>query len=165
MFWRATHKVNFPAWHGDPLVMVRVTTLPKYPGCKYVQDSKGNAGWLHECYLTPIEHSKEKTVTEEINLDLPTLPTFTAPEMLQKASQLMIERGVQYDSPEGERSMEKIVNAFNAVTGHELTEAHGWMFMVFLKLVRDDTRKVGHQDSCEDLIAYASLYGESRLAK
>lgn len=87
----------------------------------------------------------------------------TAPNLLKRASDLMIERAVQYDSPEGERSMEKIVNSFNALTGKDLTEAQGWMFMVLLKLVRDNTRVVGHKDSCDDLIAYAALYGESRL--
>ena len=88
----------------------------------------------------------------------------TAPNLLKRASDLMIERAVQYDSPEGERSMEKIVNSFNALTGKDLTEAQGWMFMVLLKLVRDNTRVVGHKDSCDDLIAYAALYGESRLS-
>lgn len=92
-------------------------------------------------------------------------PKFTAPLMLKRASDLMIERAVQYDSPEGERSMEKIVEAFNAITGKGITESQGWLLMVLLKLVRDNTRAVGHQDSCEDLIAYASLYGESRLNK
>ncbi len=90
---------------------------------------------------------------------------FTAPQMLKRASDLMVERAVQYDSPEGERSMEKITNAFNAITGKNITEPEGWMFMVLLKLVRDNTRTLGHQDSCEDLIAYSSLYGESRLSK
>lgn len=89
---------------------------------------------------------------------------FTAPQMLKRASDLMVERAVQYDSPEGERSMEKITNAFNAITGKNITESEGWMFMVLLKLVRDNTRTLGHQDSCEDLIAYSSLYGESRLS-
>ena len=88
---------------------------------------------------------------------------FTAPQMLKRASDLMVERAVQYDSPEGERSMEKITNAFSAITGKNITESEGWMFMVLLKLVRDNTRTLGHQDSCEDLIAYSSLYGESRL--
>ena len=89
----------------------------------------------------------------------------TAPNMLKRASELMIERASQYDSPEGERSMEKIVEAFNAITGKGITESQGWLLMVLLKLVRDNTRAVGHLDSCEDLIAYASLYGESRLNK
>lgn len=90
--------------------------------------------------------------------------TFTAPDILRKAEEIMRERGKQYDQQGGERSMEKIVNTFNAATGHNLTEAQGWMFMIFLKLVRDNSRTEGHQDSCEDLVAYSSLYGESRLS-
>ncbi len=100
---------------------------------------------------------KEESVEPALN--------FTAPQMLKRASDLMVERAVQYDSPEGERSMEKITNAFNAITGKNITEPEGWMFMVLLKLVRDNNRTLGHQDSCEDLIAYSSLYGESRLSK
>ena len=97
------------------------------------------------------------------DIDPSNTSVLSAPNLLKRASDLMIERAVQYDSPEGERSMEKIVNSFNALTGKELTEAQGWMFMVLLKLVRDNTRVVGHKDSCDDLIAYAALYGESRL--
>jgi hypothetical protein len=55
------------------------------------------------------------------------------------------------------------VKAFNAVTGQSLTEAHGWLLMALLKMVRDNQREVPHQDSIEDLVAYASLYGEARL--
>jgi len=87
-----------------------------------------------------------------------------APDILKRAEEIMRERGKQYDQDDGERSMEKIVNTFNAATGHNLTEAQGWMFMIFLKLVRDNSRTEGHQDSCEDLVAYSSLYGESRLS-
>lgn len=94
----------------------------------------------------------------------PKKETFTAPDILRKAEEIMRERGKQYDQAGGERSMEKIVNTFNAATGHTLTEAQGWMFMIFLKLVRDNSRTEGHQDSCEDLVAYSSLYGESRLS-
>ena len=104
---------------------------------------------------------KEQEMNTEVTQD--TITEFTAPSMLKRASDLMIERAVQYDSPEGERSMEKIVAAFNAITGKGLTESEGWMLMVLLKLVRDNTRDTGHQDSCEDLIAYGALYGESRL--
>ena len=51
----------------------------------------------------------------------------------------------------------------NAITGQQLTEAHGWLMMAVLKMVRDNQRSEAHQDSCEDLVAYASLYGEARL--
>ena len=91
--------------------------------------------------------------------------SFTAPDILRKAEEIMRERGKQYDQDQGERSMEKIVNAFNAATGYNLKESDGWMFMMFLKIIRDNSKKEGHQDSCEDLVAYSALYGESRLKK
>lgn len=83
--------------------------------------------------------------------------------LLERASRLLRQRGQQYDQPEGERSMGRTVSAFNAVTGHTLTEAQGWLLMALLKMVRDNQRPAPHQDSCEDLVAYCALYGESRL--
>jgi hypothetical protein len=61
--------------------------------------------------------------------------------------------------------MGRTVGAFNAVTGHTLTEAEGWLLMALLKMVRDRQRDKPHQDSCEDMVAYAALYGESRLGE
>ena len=87
-----------------------------------------------------------------------------APEILKRASSIMDERAKQYDSPEGERSMGKAVAAFNAITGHELSEADGWLLMALLKMVRDNTTDKPHEDSLHDLVAYAGLYGEARLA-
>ena len=87
----------------------------------------------------------------------------TAPELLNQAACLMVERGKQYDKPQGERSMAATVAAFNAVTGLALSESHGWLLQAILKMVRDNQRQQPHRDSCEDLIAYTSLYSESRL--
>ena len=94
-----------------------------------------------------------------------TLPTMqiTAPQLLNKAASIMESRAATYDKPEGERSMAATVTAFNAITGQKLTEAHGWLLMAVLKLVRDNQRIEPHTDSCEDLVAYSSLYGEARL--
>jgi hypothetical protein len=39
------------------------------------------------------------------------------------------------------------------------------MLMALLKMVRDRQRDKPHQDSCEDMVAYAALYGESRLSE
>lgn len=88
----------------------------------------------------------------------------TAPALLNNAAALMIERGAQYDKPEGERSMAATVSAYNAVTGQQMTEANGWLLMALLKMVRDNQRASAHKDSIEDLVAYASLYGEARLS-
>ena len=54
------------------------------------------------------------------------------------------------------------VTAFNAVTA-VTHEAQGWLLMTILKMVRDNQRSEPHVDSVEDLVAYASLYGEARL--
>ncbi len=87
----------------------------------------------------------------------------TAPDLLAQAKQHMEDRAATYDKPEGERSMGKTVQAFNAITGRDLPEADGWLFMILLKLVRSEQRPEAHRDSVEDLVAYASLFGEARL--
>ena len=85
-----------------------------------------------------------------------------APDYLLKAAAIMEERVKQYDSPQGERSMEDTITAFNAITGYQLTEANGWLLLALLKMVRDNKNEA-HEDSCLDLVAYAALYAEARL--
>jgi len=89
----------------------------------------------------------------------------TAPQLLNKAASIMEQRGEQYDKAGGERSMAATVAAFNAITGLDMTEANGWLLLALLKMVRDNQREVPHVDSIEDLVAYASLYGEARLSE
>lgn len=89
----------------------------------------------------------------------------TAPFLLQKAGDIMLERGKQYDKPEGERSMGKCVSAFNIITGHSLTEAEGWLLLQLLKDVRQWQRPGYHQDSAEDCIAYAALKAEAKQSE
>lgn len=72
----------------------------------------------------------------------------------------MEDRAVTYDSPGGERSMEKTVIAFNALTGHNLTEEQGWLFMETLKLARSQQGQF-KRDNYEDAVAYAALRGEA----
>ena len=86
-----------------------------------------------------------------------------AQDLLHRAADLMDERGKQYDQSSGERSMQATVTAFNAISGYSLTEADGFLLMAILKMVRDQQRETPHRDSIEDLVAYASLYGEARL--
>jgi len=87
----------------------------------------------------------------------------TANQLLNKAASHMQARAATYDKPEGERSMAATVTAYNAVTGQNITESHGWLLMSILKMVRDNQRNEPHTDSVEDLIAYSALYGEARL--
>ncbi len=87
----------------------------------------------------------------------------TAAEYLTRAAEIMAERGRQYDKPEGERSMGRCVQAFNAITGRDLTEAEGWLLLQILKDVRQWQRPGFHQDSAEDCIAYAALKAEAKM--
>lgn len=85
-----------------------------------------------------------------------------ANEFLSAAAAHMSARAQTYDKPTGERSMARTVTAFNAITGHNLSESDGWMLMMLLKAVRLTQRATYHADSAEDLVAYAALMGEAR---
>lgn len=82
-------------------------------------------------------------------------------EFLQAAIDVQTERAKEYDSPEGERSMGRTVAAFNAVTGRDLTEAEGWLFLQTLKDVRQWSAKGYHHDSALDGVSYSSLKAEA----
>lgn len=86
-----------------------------------------------------------------------------ATEILQKAASIMEERGKQYDQENGERSMGKAISAFNAIKSASLSESDGWLLLTILKMVRDNMKQQPHEDSIHDMVAYSSLYGESRL--
>lgn len=82
-----------------------------------------------------------------------------AHEILQAGIQHMQDRASTYDKPEGERSMPVTVDAFNSITGHELTAEQGWIFMAILKLVRSQQGE-HRTDNYEDGAAYVALAGE-----
>ena len=88
----------------------------------------------------------------------------TAESILGAAAGHMRDRAATYDKPEGERSMARAVQAFNAITGHDLTTAEGWEFMAVLKQVRVfQNPDKPHRDSLEDLTAYSALLAEEML--
>jgi hypothetical protein len=87
-----------------------------------------------------------------------------APEFLQAALGHMQDRAATYDKPDGERSMGRTVEAFNAITSHALTEEQGWLFMGLLKMVRSQSGDF-KADNFEDEAAYAALRGECAAAK
>ena len=107
------------------------------------------------------EHVLEDSVT--LTPPAQPIPQPKAPEMLARAAALLHERGKNYDKPEGERSMARTVAAFNAITGRDLSEAEGWLFMQQLKDARNFSRKKPHQDSLEDCIAYSALKAEAEM--
>ena len=84
----------------------------------------------------------------------------TAHSICQAAMGHMDDRATTYDQKGGERSMGKTVTAFNALTGHQLTEEQGWLLMELLKCARSQQgnyRAVNY----EDATAYAALRGEA----
>jgi Domain of unknown function (DUF6378) len=82
--------------------------------------------------------------------------------ILKEASLTLVQRGIERDAPQGERSMAQTVDIFKAITGIELTERQGWTFMVALKIARS-TRGKPNPDHFIDLAGYAALLGESAL--
>ena len=87
-------------------------------------------------------------------------PLPTANHFLEAAKGHLGARAVTYDKPTGERSMERTVKVFAALTDIQLTEEHGWLFMEVLKQVRSLQGKF-KADNYEDLAAYAALRGEA----
>jgi hypothetical protein len=129
--------------------------------CGIEHDSIPKAIACFESHQTN-EHVLEESVTLEVtHKDAKAYPV-KAPELLGRAATLMHERGKTYDKPEGERSMGRAVEAFNAITGHDLSESEGWLLMQVLKDVRLFTRSEYHADSAEDCIAYAALKAEAK---
>lgn len=85
--------------------------------------------------------------------DIPAL------NIMQEAIDEMKDRATQYEQPDGERSIKRTVEMFNALTGHNLTTEQGWKFMICLKLVRSESGKC-RRDNYVDGAAYFALAGE-----
>ncbi len=88
----------------------------------------------------------------------------TAGEMLKRGQDILEQRGKQRDSDDGERSMKRTVDAFNALFGKDLTEVEGWMFMVCLKAARS-AQGGFNLDDYEDGMNYFALAGEAGQVK
>lgn len=84
----------------------------------------------------------------------------TAPDILRQAAQTIDDRAAERDQ-EQERSMGRTVISFNALTGHQLSERDGWLFMAALKMARACTTDTGNPDDYVDGAAYFALAGES----
>ncbi|WP_051524172.1 DUF6378 domain-containing protein [Zymobacter palmae] len=87
-------------------------------------------------------------------------PAITAPSIVSAALGHMQDRAATYDAPSGERSMGKVVGAFRELTGIEMTEEQGHLFMCCLKIARA-TQGDFRLDNYEDLAACAGLAGEA----
>lgn len=93
--------------------------------------------------------------------ELPKNTPRTAIGIADAALQHIKDRASTYDSADGERSAVKTAQAFNAITGKDLTEAEVFLLLQILKDVRQWQKGIPHQDSLEDCIAYAALKAEA----
>ena len=82
-------------------------------------------------------------------------------DYLKQAAAIQEQRGKDYDTEGGERSMAAVVEAFNALFGHNITETQGWQFMSLLKKRRLHSARGHHKDSAEDDVSYTALAAES----
>lgn len=106
----------------------------------------------------PSLHNRRKTdqPAEQTAADIP----MKAHEFLDQACVALKDRAASRDRDE-ERSMARCVAAFNAHTGHQLSETDGWVFMVMLKIARHYSGEQTNLDDFVDGAAYMGLAGES----
>ena len=84
----------------------------------------------------------------------------TGPEyFIRAAAKAIVDRANQRDSPDGERSMKRAVEAFNHLRGVDMSELDGWIFMLVLKMARAAEGDF-NPDDYVDAIGYAALAGE-----
>lgn len=89
----------------------------------------------------------------------------SATGFLDEAVSTLKARAVQRDAGEqGERSMSRAVNIFNAWTGGSMKTEDGWRFMIALKQAREIQGQY-NRDDYVDLSAYSSLLGEEMSRK
>ena len=75
------------------------------------------------------------------------------------AKATIISRGEERDQPDGERTIPRCVTAFNAITGHNLSNCDGWLFMEVLKKCRSVQGRYKYDDY-RDGVGYAALRAE-----
>ena len=152
------------SFRADGRVVSSIELLPRGAPCSAV--GKEVLGGLVEGYLG---HFPE-TFTEEyrgcqVLVDEPHVPD--SPQdtsstigyvsgVLKQAAEEVGGRATTYDSPQGEESMPKTVQMFNALYDKDLTPEQGWQFMAILKMVRSSQGEF-KRDNYVDEAAYAAF--------
>lgn len=103
--------------------------------------------------------AKTRLKSESNKNQVPEEEKVTAKAILEEGISVMKDRAATYDKAQGERSMRATVEAFNALTGLNMSEEQGWLFMVCLKASRSQ-QGVFKEDNYVDGAAYFGLYGE-----
>lgn len=84
----------------------------------------------------------------------------SAPEILDAAKRAIISRASTRDDAE-KRSMGRTVGVFNSLTGNDLSERDGWIFMLCVKLARSQQGEF-HADDYVDSAGYIALASEAQ---
>jgi hypothetical protein len=79
--------------------------------------------------------------------------------ILDEVKATLMARAADNDVGDKERLMERIVHIFTVITGKDMSEEEGWLFMVSLKLARLEVNK-SNRDNWIDAIGYMALLGE-----
>lgn len=106
---------------------------------------------LAEWRLEPAISALPKESTKQVN-------PLDAPAILELVKEVHEERGKTRDA-EQERSMNRAVAIYKAMTGIELTESEGWKFMLALKFARM-AQGGFHFDDYVDAVGYSALLAE-----
>jgi hypothetical protein len=85
----------------------------------------------------------------------------TVEDFFEDAGAKLVERGKNYDAPNGERSGSKVAVAFTALTGKHLTAAEVYLVMQLVKDARQWSCPTYHEDSAVDGIAFSVLKAEA----
>lgn len=150
------HKAGYPAFymsHVDNLYRSLIKGLVKRtPAVSSIADK------IIESAMA--KKASDSDTVSSANTDKPV----SADGIMKESLKIMDGRAKQYDKEgTGERSMEAAIKSFNAITGNSLQPSDGYMLLMLLKLVRNQTVVDGAaaMDCVEDCVAYSALYGES----
>jgi hypothetical protein len=155
--WCPKHRRELPPGEACEACLQEQPTLPGIPVGETAYDDE------RICPCGALNENGHTSWCKHLRAGIPVGDTPpSAPDLLAAAAGLMLERAKEYDQPGGERSVGKIVTAFNAITGKTLTEPEGWLFLQLLKQVRLFSAPGYHKDSAEDNIAYAALLAEAK---
>lgn len=127
----------------------------KKPSMKFRKDN-----WPHDHPLN-WDAAAAGMPVDESDTDPPPQKASDAPAILRKAAQTIEDRAAERDLP-AERSMARAVGAFNTLTGQDLTETQGWLFVAVLKLARATAGK-HNPDDLLDAAAYVALALEAEI--
>ena len=132
------------------------------PGTHKVWESSKGRVEIAEHGIPPTDFTREIEYRPDSLLGPSAAAGRSAADYLESARSEMEDRAASRDQPDGERSMRRAVEAFNAIYGKDLTEAQGWQFMSILKKARGAQGEYREDDYTDD-VAYCALAAESAV--